>query len=92
MKKEIIALVNSKEGRLKINNYCTLERWTKSALNEDVDRLRVVFSITHVQSHTFEIQSREWRDIVDEVVAAQTKAFAEAASEYNKQLTHGYIG
>lgn len=92
MKKEIIALVNSQDGELKINKFCTLHRWTKSALNEDVDRLEAIFSITHYMSHIVEIQSREWRDIVNEVAAAQTKAFAESAEEYNNQLKHGYIG
>lgn len=92
MKKEIITLVNSKEGTLKINNYCTLQRWTKTALNEDVDKLEAIFSITHYMSHTVEIQSRNWKSIVDEVVAAQTKAFAESADELNKQLLNGYVG
>lgn len=92
MKKEIIELVNSKEGTLKINNFCELHRWTKSALNEDVDRLEVIFSITHYMSHIVEIQSREWKSIVDEVVSAQNKAFADSANELNKQLLNGYIG
>lgn len=91
MKKEIMELINSEEGTLKINDFCTLYRWTKTALNEDVDKLEARFSIIHYSSHVVEIQSREWRSIVDEVAYAQTKAFADSADELNKQLINGYI-
>ena len=92
MKNEIIELLNSEEGTLKINKFCTLHRWTKSALNEDVDRLQAIFSITRYSSHTVDIDSRTWRAIVDDVASAQSKAFADSAEELNKQLLNGYIG
>ena len=92
MKKEIMELINSEEGTLKVNKFCMLRRWTKTALNEDVDKLEAIFSITHYSSHVVEIQSREWKSIVDEVALAQAKAFADSADELNKQLINGYIG
>lgn len=95
MKKEIEALINCKQGEsmtLKINNFCTLKRWTKSGLGEVVDRFEVSFSLTHAYSHTYEIVSRDWRVIVEEVAKYQEMAFADAAAEFNKQLRNGYIG
>lgn len=93
MKKEIIALLDSTNASLKINEFCTLRRWTKVPGREaPVDRLQAVFSLTHASSHSFEIKSREWRGIVAEIQEAQTQAFAAAAEEFNRQLANGYIG
>lgn len=92
MKKKINHLIESEDASLKINNFCTLHRWTKDMAANDVDRLVATFSITHYASHSYEIESRDWRGIVAEVQEAQTKAFAAAAEEFNKQLANGYIG
>lgn len=91
MKKEIMQLIESEDATLQINKYCRLHRWTKS-VSQEVDRLEVVFSITNMFSHTYEIKARDWRGIVAEVQEAQTKAFADAADAYNKQLGNGYLG
>lgn len=90
MKKEITALVESKEGTLKINQYCTLHRWTWAGTK--VDALEVRFDLISISSHTYEIQSRDWQGIVEEIKEVQTKAFADTANHYNKVLSNGYIG
>ena len=92
MKKQITELLNSQTATLKINEFCRLSRWTRSALGEDVDCLTVTFDLTYSSSHTYNIEARDWRGIVEEVKAAQTAAFAAAAETFNEQLTHGYIG
>lgn len=92
MKKEINNLLASTNETLKINQFCTLHRWTKDALGQEVDRLCVDFSLTHAFSHRYEIQSRDWRGIMAAIQDAQTKAFAAAAEEFNSQLANGYIG
>lgn len=92
MKKEINHLLESENASLKVNNYCTLHRWTKDILNNDVDRLVATFSITHYSSHSYEIKARDWQGIVAEVQESQTKAFTASADELNKQLANGYIG
>ena len=90
MKKEITALVESKEGTLKLNQFCTLYRWTWSIT--EVDKLEVRFDLTSASSHMYEIHSRDWQGIVEEIKEAQTKAFADAAETLNKQIANGYIG
>lgn len=92
MKNEITKLLDSDNSILKINNFCQLRRWKKDALGNDVDKLVMEFSLTHKYSHTYEIAARDWRGVVEEVQAAQTKAFADAAEELNKQLANGRIG
>lgn len=93
MKNAITNLINSTEpATLKINQFCTLHRWTKDAIGTEVDCLEARFSITHSTSHIYKIEARDWRGVVAELQEAQTKAFMDAAATYNKQLANGYIG
>lgn len=91
MKKEIINLINSANATLTINKFCKIRRWTKDALNNDVDRLEVEFSIKHVYDYSAEINARDWQGVINEVQEHQTKAFAAAAATYNKELKNGYL-
>ena len=92
MKIEIMELINSESASLKINKFLCLERWKKDAIGNKVDKLEAIFSIQCVRSRHFEIKSRDYNGILAEVQECQTKAFSEAAEEYNKQLRNGYIG
>ena len=92
MKKELTELINSENSSLKINKFLCLERWKKDAIGNKVDKLEAIFSIQHIGSRNFEIKSRDYNGIIAEVQEYQTKAFVEAAEEYNKQLRNGYIG
>lgn len=93
MKKEIINLVNSEEGTFRINNIAFLRRWTKSALNENVDKLTIEFDcINNVRfGLSVEIESRDFAGIIAECEAATTSFLTAVALELNKNLRNGYI-
>ena len=91
MEKEIERLINSNNAMLNINRYCRLERWTKDAAGNDVDKLAVIFSITRVNDFTKEIAARNWKDIVNEVNDLTITAFGKAAVSYINQLNSGYL-
>lgn len=92
MKKEIMELINSENASIRINKFLRLDRWKKDAIGNKVDKLEAIFSIQHISSRHFEIKSRDYNGIIEEIQECQTKAFFEAAEEYNKQLKNGYIG
>lgn len=92
MKKELMELINSESASLRINKFLQLDRWKKDAIGNKVDKLEAIFSIQYISSRHFEIKSRDYNGIIAEVQEYQTKAFVEAAEEYNKQLRNGYIG
>lgn len=91
MKKEIERLINSDNAMININRYCRLERWTRDAVGNEVDKLAVIFSITHVNDFTAEITARDWKGVVAEIRSSIAAAFSKAASEYAKQLDNGYL-
>lgn len=91
MKKEIEALVASKSGMIKVNQICTLKRWTSNPVESDIDMLEVTFSITHYSSHSYMIESRNWQGIVEEIQERQAEAFAEAAEDLNRLLKGGKL-
>lgn len=95
MEHKIFTLLNTESGILKINKYCYLHRWTKSmtvnkatrcALVETVDRLEVVFSLIRPDFYKKDIHSREWTGIIAEIQIAQEEAFANAYEELTEQL------
>lgn len=92
MKKELMELINSESASLNINKFLRIDRWKSDAIGNKVDKLEAIFSIQHIRSRHFEIKSRDYNGIIAEIQEYQTKAFAEAAEEYNKQLRNGYIG
>lgn len=92
MKKEIMKLINSSNGQLRINNVCTLRRWTKSAMDEKVDCLQLVFDpINNVEySGWTMINSRDYDGIIEEISQATTAFFADVADRLVKNLENGY--
>lgn len=91
MKKEITTLLAANDGKLQLNSFCTLGRYTKNALGMDVDELVAYFSIISSCDRMVHIQSRDWQGIIQEVQAAQTEVFASAAEKLNSELANGYI-
>ena len=76
-------MINSENGMFRLNNISTLNRWTKSAIGEDVDALYIEFdSINHVDFHhpSYAIKSRDLNGIIDECENA-TKSFLEDVSK-----------
>lgn len=67
MKKEIVNLLKSNEGILKINKYFVLERHTKNALNQDVDELNLRCDLTRFAYKTVKIKSRDCEEIKKEI-------------------------
>lgn len=91
MKKEIENLLNSEDDYLQLNKYCALHRWTRNALYEPVDCLKVEFSILHAYDYNEEITARDWQGIVEQVRKAHITAFAQASEELSRELKNGYI-
>lgn len=93
MKKDIINLVNSSEGTLRLNNISSLHRWTKDALGDDVDRLSIEFdNINNVNFSIVdrEIKARDYAGIIAEC-CEKTQVFLQAVSEtLCKNLSAGY--
>jgi len=93
MKKEIIALVNSEEGYYRLNNISKLYRYTKDALNQDCDVLKIEFdNINHVYFglSVIDIKSRDFDGIIAECQQATTKYLEEVARSLNNDIAAGY--
>lgn len=93
MKKEIMELVNSEEGTLRINNVSYLHRWTKDGLGNKVDKLVLEFdNINHVNFGIAnrDIESRDYDGIVRECEDLTNRFFAEVSRRLTSDLKAGY--
>jgi len=93
MKKEIVALVNSEEGYFRLNNISKLYRYTKDALGQDCDALKIRFdNINHVcfGLSVVDIMSRDYDGIIAECQQATTKYLEEVARSLNNDIAAGY--
>ncbi len=93
MKKEILNLINSKEGTYKLNNVSYLKRWTKTAIGEDVDMLELRFKNLNdvcFSIYDTEIKSRDYEGIIKECQMLTERYFNEVASTLCKNLGAGY--
>lgn len=93
MKKEIMDLINLEQGTFRLNNISMLRRWTKNALKEDVDVLRIEFdTINNVSMgvRNFEIQSRDYDGIIDECQEITSKYLLGVSEELCKNIRSGY--
>lgn len=91
MKKEIINLLKKEEGKLKINNNFQLNRYTKDALNEKVDVLRLEGNLINVFAYSKEIKAREFSEIKEEIEAAMKEALEEYTEKLLKDFKNGYL-
>ena len=93
MKKEILNLVKSEEGILRLNNISFLRRWTKDALNNPVDKLVIEFdSINHVRYSLYErdIESRDFEGIIKECEEKTHLFLTEVSNVICSNLRNGY--
>lgn len=91
MKKEIEKLINSEDAFLNINPFCTLHRWTKSAIGEQTDSLTATFHVLSSADRVVNIENRDWVGIVEAIGDAQEEFFSEIAKKLNSDLGAGYI-
>lgn len=94
MKNDIIALVNStEEGFYRLNNIAKLHRYTKDALNQDCDILKIEFdNINNVNFGitVINITSRDYNGIVTECQQAISKYLEEVTRSLNNDIVAGY--
>lgn len=91
MKKEILNLVNSEEGELRINQYFKLERWTKDALNESVDKLALSCNIVESSRGLIEIKSRDFLGIKEEISSIMQKQLDIVKEKLLNNFSVGYF-
>lgn len=94
MKKEILHLVESNEGKFTLNNISYLRRWTKSAIGENVDKLVVEFkNINNVNfgKSSKEIIARDYDGIINEITIATKEYLQEVSNRLCNNLKCGYI-
>lgn len=94
MKKEILNLVESNEGKFVLNNISYLRRWTNSAIGENVDKLVVEFE--NINNFNFgvaskEIVARDYNGIINEITIATKEYLQEVSNRLCSNLKCGYI-
>lgn len=93
-KNDVIALINSNDGTLRVNNICTLRRWTVDPMgNVPVDKLELDFtSINGVGKFAGidEIHSRDFEGIKAEIEAAIRKRMQAYTDYLCSALRNGY--
>lgn len=93
MKKEIMELVNKNEGIVRLNEVSYLRRWTKDAMGNKVDMLRLEFdSINGVRYSLYkdDITARDYNGIIKECEIITNAFFAEVARSLTNNLKAGY--
>ena len=93
-KSEIINLIQSAEGTLRINPICKLYRWTVDPLyGTPVDRLEIDFSSINGMgrfSGSIFINARDYKGIIDEIEAAIRMKTQELNDYLVNALRNGY--
>ena len=93
MKKEIMQLVNSEDGTLRLNNISILRRWTKNGLGDRVDRLEIEFdNINDVCFSIYDtsIKSRDYEGIMRECEEHTKRFLEEVESTLISNMRAGY--
>lgn len=90
IKSDIINLINSDEGSVKLNHFTTLYRCT-NLFGTPVDRLKVEFGgIDRFSSTSKSIVARDYEGIIAEVQQRITEHFLDIADSLNRELANGY--
>lgn len=87
--KDYLNLINSDNGFLIINNFCTLHRWTNS-FGEKVDKLTIIISINNHAEYTSEILTRDVKSIKEEVKQHLKIAFEKALEKLCNNIDNNY--
>lgn len=93
MKKDIMELLKSENGYLRINNISYLHRWTKDALGNEVDRLELEFdTINNVNFSIYEreIKSRDYAGIISECQVITENFMTEVSKTLCNNMKAGY--
>lgn len=92
IKSEIVDLVKSEGGSVKINEIALLYRWTKDGLGEDVDGLHITFKyVCGVRGGwSKEIIARDYDGIIAEISAATETYMQMCAEKMISNLRAGY--
>ena len=92
MKKDINELVKRAVGRYRLNNLCYLDRWTKDALGDYVDGLKLCFDDVNGVNFgsCIDIKARDYEGIITECEAAINEFLKEVAERVTKDLKAGY--
>lgn len=93
MKKELMSVVNSEEGKFRLNSVSYLRRWAKDALNQDVDKLVLEFNNINNVCYSIcdrEIKSRDYDGIIKECEELTKKFMDEVSRKLCSDLRAGY--
>lgn len=93
MKKEIINLINSTEGRYRLNNISFLYRWTENGMGKSVDCLRIEFDTLNgvcFSMSNCDIVARDYDGIITECQAKIDAYLSMVSAELCKNLRAGY--
>lgn len=90
MKKQINELLAAKYGRLKLNSFATLERYTEDALGNPCDVLRLEFKAAYYYVSPVDIKARNWQDVVEESGQAMAQYFTKMAERASDELRVGH--
>ena len=91
MKKEIMSVVNSENATLKVTQFGTLRRWTKDAIGTPVDKLAIEISIKERRMIPYEIKSRTYSEIIEEIDEAIKDYFDTISSETRSAFRNGRL-
>lgn len=93
MKNEIMNLINSEDGTFRLNNISKLHRWTKTALNENVDKLRIEFdAINGIDfSGIYDIKCRNFEGIIEECEKATSDFLGRVSAKLTANIKNGYV-
>lgn len=94
MKKDIMNLVNSENGSLRINHIAQLKRWKTDAIGNKVDCLEIVFDNINGVNYpgNMLIKSRSYNDIITECAACIEQYMNGIANRLISDLRNGYRG
>lgn len=93
LKQEITALINSAEGRCRINSISTLNRFTKNAAGLDCDVLKLEFNTTFFANcHVYDnaIKARNYDGIIAECEQITRKTMQNISDRLCSDMRAGY--
>ena len=94
MKKEIMNLINGKEGTVRLGTMLYLHRYTKDCLGNQTDVLKLIFETGAIKDFyvsDVEIKSRDYNGVISEISDGVEKRFSEAGQKIAKDIRNGYL-
>ena len=91
MKKEIMNVVKSENGSINVTPFGILSRWTKDAIGAPVDRLSLTLSVDKFRVTYYEIKSREYENIIEEIEDCIRDYFDTVSTETRSAFLNGRL-